>query len=172
MKTRIALFLLILALGVTRSATAQITNDVVATGGGTAGNGSICLKSTIGQSVVGTVVADKGAASQGFWSAIRKQDRAQSDASTSTAGTSNEIVCTPNPFSTSVEISMTVQQAGPVVLTLHDVHGKIVRTLIDAPKQAGAMTFRLDADDLPSGTYFVTMTAGETYTYATLQLIR
>lgn len=62
----------------------------------------------------------------------------------------------PNPFNptTAVELSVAVDQQ--VSVTLHDVLGKEIKTLYTGVMSAhNAVSIRIDADDLPSGTYLV-----------------
>jgi hypothetical protein len=49
---------------------------------------------------------------------------------------------------------------GIVKISVYDVLGKEVKTLVNSFRQAGAYKVKLDAADLASGVYFYRMTAG------------
>jgi hypothetical protein len=48
----------------------------------------------------------------------------------------------------------------PVTLSVLDVRGREVRTLVDGREAAGLHVVRFDAGDLPPGVYFVHLRAG------------
>ncbi len=60
----------------------------------------------------------------------------------------------PNPFSDATDISFTVTIAGYVNLSLIDMSGQVVQTLINQTLASGIYDYRLDARDLAPGTYF------------------
>ncbi len=53
----------------------------------------------------------------------------------------------PNPFNPSTELRFTLAQDGPVRLDVHDLAGRLVRTLVDEPLNAGGHTTRWDGRD-------------------------
>ncbi len=59
----------------------------------------------------------------------------------------------PNPFSGRTTIEYAVARTGPVVLTVYDVLGREVATLVDAVEPAGSHRVAFDARALPSGIY-------------------
>lgn len=66
----------------------------------------------------------------------------------------------PNPFNPMTTIRFGVESRGPVRLVVLDVSGRVVRTLVDGPRAAGAYAARWDGRDgegrqVASGTYFV-----------------
>jgi hypothetical protein len=65
----------------------------------------------------------------------------------------------PNPFNPSTGIEFSLSEAGPVQLTVHDVSGNLVRTLIDGSRDAGIQRVTFDASGLPSGVYLYRLTA-------------
>lgn len=67
----------------------------------------------------------------------------------------------PNPFNPSTVIRYDVPKSGLVSITVYDVLGREVRTLINEFKNAGSYSVELNAGNLQSGTYFYRMTAGE-----------
>lgn len=60
----------------------------------------------------------------------------------------------PNPFNPSTRISFTLPERGHVSLTVHDVSGSIVATLVSEVRAAGTHAVTFQANDLPSGVYF------------------
>jgi hypothetical protein len=59
----------------------------------------------------------------------------------------------PNPFNPSTLISYQLPGAGPVRLTVYDILGREVATLVDGTQQQGAHEARFDAGGLSSGVY-------------------
>ncbi len=59
----------------------------------------------------------------------------------------------PNPFNPSTSISFTLQNAGPVEVTVFDAKGRLVKTLLSGNVSSGTHEVRFDADELPSGLY-------------------
>jgi hypothetical protein len=54
----------------------------------------------------------------------------------------NELACAaPNPFNPTTRIAYSVKEAGPVTITVYDVAGRQVRTLLDTEVEAGANGF-------------------------------
>lgn len=71
----------------------------------------------------------------------------------------------PNPFNPTTHISYSVVNAGTVELTLFNVLGQKVQTLMNEAKQPGDYSFELNAGNLASGVYFYKMTQqGQTLT--------
>ena len=64
----------------------------------------------------------------------------------------------PNPFNPLTKISYGLDMASNVRLSLYDVRGGFVETLINKRINAGTHDFMLDASHLSSGVYFYTMT--------------
>lgn len=66
----------------------------------------------------------------------------------------------PNPFNPSTSIRFNLLQAGPVTLTVYDLFGRAVATLVDGVKPTGSHEVVFDAGHLASGTYHYRLTAG------------
>ncbi len=69
----------------------------------------------------------------------------------------------PNPFNPSTVIRYAVPQAGRVKLTVHDLRGRLVRTLVDAERSAAVHEVTWHGDDaggraMASGTYLLRLT--------------
>lgn len=66
----------------------------------------------------------------------------------------------PNPFNPSTTIRYQVSQPGHVRLTVIDMLGRQVATLIDEYQPAGSHSVRFDGSSLLSGVYFLRLQAG------------
>jgi hypothetical protein len=78
----------------------------------------------------------------------------------------------PNPFNTSTVITFSLPESQPVTITIYDLLGREVRTLIDEHKQAGLNHIAFDASDLASGVYFCRLQAGETVELRRMVLVK
>ncbi len=67
----------------------------------------------------------------------------------------------PNPFKSATDMEYDVATEMPVKLEVCDAAGNTVRVLVDEVKKPGYYHATLDGLDLPSGPYFVRMTAGD-----------
>jgi len=67
----------------------------------------------------------------------------------------------PNPFNAETRIAFEIAHAGDARLDVFDVTGRLIQTLARGPISAGTHEVLFDAHDLPSGTYFARLTAGE-----------
>jgi len=65
----------------------------------------------------------------------------------------------PNPFNSSTTITYGLGKPAPTRLTLYDLSGREVRTLVEGNRQAGIHTVNLIAGDLLSGIFFVRLEA-------------
>jgi hypothetical protein len=66
----------------------------------------------------------------------------------------------PNPFSNKTTIEFQLGEPAAVRLTLWDVSGKRLAVILDQSMSAGQHRYTFSARDLPSGTYFVRLEAG------------
>ena len=78
----------------------------------------------------------------------------------------------PNPFSTSLEISYSLTVQEPIKLSVYDLSGRQVGVLENGIVPEGEYTSVWDAGELPSGCYIVMLRAGETTTTETCVLAR
>ena len=67
----------------------------------------------------------------------------------------------PNPFNPATNIAFSLPEAGSVELTVHDILGREIRTLIDSRMRAGTHTITFDASNLTSGVYMYTLRTGQ-----------
>jgi len=80
--------------------------------------------------------------------------------------------CRPNPFNPSTTIPVELGAASRVTLTVHDLRGRRVRTLVDGELPAGRTEVEFRADGLGSGTYLCTLECGGTRQSRRLVLVR
>jgi hypothetical protein len=71
----------------------------------------------------------------------------------------------PNPFNPTTTIAYSVPAFGTVTLSIYDVHGRLLRILVDEPKEKGRYAAEWDGQieggtEAGSGVYFVRMEAG------------
>ncbi len=67
----------------------------------------------------------------------------------------------PNPLASSATISYGLETTSAVRLVVYDVLGREVAVLEDDVREAGSYEVRFDAADLPAGTYFYRLQAGD-----------
>ena len=83
----------------------------------------------------------------------------------------------PNPFNPRTTLHVQLPASGPVRLTLYNVAGQVVHTLVDTALEAGYHTFYWDGRDqhgrpVTSGVYLYRLTAGEHILVGKMALIR
>jgi hypothetical protein len=66
----------------------------------------------------------------------------------------------PNPFNPTTTIRYSVKEAGMVTLTVYDILGKEIKTLVNETKSPGEYTATFDGSSLSSGVYTYTIRAG------------
>jgi hypothetical protein len=86
-------------------------------------------------------------------------------------------IVAPNPFRGWAEIPFTLPAPALVRLTVHDVQGRIVRTLLRGPQETGEQRVRWDGRDdhgraVSSGLYFVTLAVGDRVETARITVLR
>lgn len=67
----------------------------------------------------------------------------------------------PNPFNPTTQIRFSLGQPVHATLTVYDVMGRVVATLVDQPMSAGTHSAVFNASNLSSGVYIYTLRAGE-----------
>lgn len=89
----------------------------------------------------------------------------------------SEIHAAPNPAFGGTTIHYQVTEAAPVELTVYDMHGRLVSSLVDATMNPGAYEAYWDATGsdgttVPAGVYFFRLTSGEGISTGKLVLVR
>jgi hypothetical protein len=67
----------------------------------------------------------------------------------------------PNPFNAQTQIEFILPEPREIKLTIYDLLGRRVHTVLDEYRQAGVHTVTVDASHLSSGVYFYRLQAGE-----------
>ena len=78
----------------------------------------------------------------------------------------------PNPFNPSTSIRYSIPKASKVILTVFDVLGREVKTLVNAEQAPGQYTVTFNAQDLASGIYFYRLNAGTFTAIKKLMLLK
>lgn len=83
----------------------------------------------------------------------------------------------PNPFNPLTRISFRLERDAQVSLRVYDVHGRLVRTLVDDYLAAGPRVVEWDGNDdqgrpRASGTYYLRLQGGGTYLSRTVNLLK
>jgi len=99
-----------------------------------------------------------GMGHSGVWRRIRPDAVAVDPPSVPGAGAL--LAARPNPFRSQASIRFAVPEAGDARVTVHDVAGKRVATLVDGVRTAGSHEVTFDASTLPAGVYFFRLEAG------------
>ena len=63
----------------------------------------------------------------------------------------------PNPFNPTTTISFTVEETQHIRISVWDLSGQMIATLVDGTRSPGQFDVSFNANTLPSGTYFVRM---------------
>jgi outer membrane protein assembly factor BamB len=67
----------------------------------------------------------------------------------------------PNPFNFTTNIKYIIPQSGRVTLTIQDIMGCVVATLLDRYQEAGSYDVIFQPKDIASGVYFYTLSSGD-----------
>jgi len=67
----------------------------------------------------------------------------------------------PNPFNPVTTISYELPQESDVTLTIYDITGRLVETLVDQKQNGGQYSVQWDASSKSSGVYFYKISTGE-----------
>jgi hypothetical protein len=83
----------------------------------------------------------------------------------------------PNPFNPATKIVFRLERDAQASLRIYDVHGRLVRTLVDSYLAAGQREVQWDGRDdhgraLASGTYFMRLEGGGAYATKTVNLLK
>ena len=69
----------------------------------------------------------------------------------------------PNPFNPSTQITYILPHSNFVTLTVYDLRGRTVQTLVSNFQKTGSHSINFDADHLASGIYFYQLKVGNRY---------
>jgi photosystem II stability/assembly factor-like uncharacterized protein len=78
----------------------------------------------------------------------------------------------PNPFNASTTLRFTLPQTAKVTLAVYDETGRLVKTLLQGNKSAGAYEVNFNAETLASGVYFARLQAGDFHATERMVLVK
>jgi hypothetical protein len=82
------------------------------------------------------------------------------------------IAVSPNPFNPVTTIRYIVPSSGRVLITVYDILGRTVETLVDAPRDAGEYAVRWNAGRRASGVYLCRIRTGTCDQTVKMMLVR
>lgn len=132
-------------------AQADMDRRVLASGGVNAANAVFHVVGTLGQPIVGSVMASHHSTWQGFWYAEARTTSSSPVPGLETASLS----CTPNPIAGPATVNFVIPRSGNVTITMHDLLGRTVQTLESGVRQSGSFSVELDTEGLPGGRYTI-----------------
>jgi len=80
--------------------------------------------------------------------------------------------CYPNPFNPETTVEFTLAEPCQVTITLHNMSGQYVRSIVDSYHISGSHSVVLDGADLASGVYTVSMRAGGFFASQRITLLK
>ncbi len=78
----------------------------------------------------------------------------------------------PNPFNPSTIISFAIPKESHVTITIFNLLGQKVKTLVDQDKQIGTYRVSFNASELSSGIYFYSLKAGDFFEFRKMLLLK
>lgn len=78
----------------------------------------------------------------------------------------------PNPFNPTTSINFTLPREMHANLTVRNIFGQTVAVLLNEHRAAGSYKIEFDASNLPSGTYFYRLSAGDAVRVLKMQLVK
>ena len=78
----------------------------------------------------------------------------------------------PNPFNPATSINYTISDMDHVILSVYNLTGQLIETLVDDQQNAGNYTLVWDAAQLPSGMYFLRMETSNEMFHQKLMLLK
>jgi hypothetical protein len=158
----VILLALVLALVPGLPAVAGVTlhNSVICTGSGEPANASNSLWCTLGQPALGTMSNSTFTTETGFWYPPIGIWSGLEEVRPDVVARYWFGPGLPNPFKAATTIRFSVPKQSHVSVTLYDVTGRQVRTLLDEEVEPGHHRLALDGTGLASGVYFCQMVSG------------
>ncbi len=77
----------------------------------------------------------------------------------------------PNPASSSATLDITMASAGEVLISVYDVHGKLVKSFV-VNAESGQFTYRISLEDMAAGMYNVMVSTGTDVQSTKLAVVR
>jgi len=155
----------------------KLCTSVLSEGGRGASSTNFKAITTIGQpSSIGEVADSSYIGYYGFWHEIFAQEVGIKDRTVSAASNlPKEFSLSqnfPNPFNPITQIKYALPQDCDVKLTIYNILGRKVASLVDGKQRTGYKTIRWDAGSFSSGIYFYRLQAGDFVQTRKMVLIR
>ncbi|MGH1363740.1 MAG: T9SS type A sorting domain-containing protein [Calditrichia bacterium] len=131
-----------------------LRNSVVGSGYTQSNDSSTLLRGTLGQTAVFTVSDSATTVAQGYWYQISRDIVTGIEDQNLLPAEFELKQNYPNPFNPSTTILFSLPQAAEVQLTIYNVLGQEVGTLVDENLSAGTYEVRFEARGLAAGLYF------------------
>ncbi len=149
-----------IALGATAPLEKELKRKVITSGGKRASRSGREVLLTLGQPATGTASDGQITVRHGFLSKERKGPATAVEDPTPTLPKSYRLDQNhPNPFNPRTTISYALPADGHVLLSLYDVRGRRVATLVNQTQSAGEHSLVFAPADLASGVYFYQLKA-------------
>ncbi len=140
-----------------------LLNSVMGGGGGSVTGRGTLLVGTVGQYAVGTVAGSGYSLMSGIghdvhgvlWTEVLEDDQVSPIPKQCTLEQNF-----PNPFNPTTTIRFALSARAMVDLSVYNILGQSVETLVNGDLDPGLYNVTLDATSLPTGVYFYRMTAG------------
>ncbi len=128
--------------------------------GNAATDGQSLVSGTIGQTLIGRVMAGNSLVGEGFWYLVPLRPIAAAPTAPIVTGAGMALHQNfPNPFSANTSITFDLPSSTNVSLKVFDALGNEVRTLVDGIRPMGRSTVILNAEHLESGQYLARLVA-------------
>ncbi len=138
----------------------QLAKKVIASGGHVATSTNYGVRGTAGQAAIGTAATTTISGAFGYWYNTGEVVTATEPGGSVPLRFDLEQNF-PNPFNPTTTIRFSLAKSGAVDLTVYDVRGRAVVTLIDETLSAGSHRIIVDATDFPSGVYWYRLTSND-----------
>jgi hypothetical protein len=140
--------------------------SVVAGGGGDMAGSNYKCGATVGQTAAGPITGSNYWALIGFWQTEGQTGVREAQWSSGQVLKTRLYQPQPNPFRTHLAVRYSLAAEGRVLLRVHDLTGRVVRTLADNVMRPGRYSLSWSGTDdrgreLARGVYFCRFTAGD-----------
>lgn len=169
----ILLFGLCLAFQLPLSAQYNIPSSVLGNGGSPMCSSNYQINGTLGQCLIGIYSGTSDKLYAGFWNTLKSIITGINDEPGMNLSYDYHLGQNfPNPFNSRTTIVYEMPHDSYINLSIFNVLGEHVVTLVNEKKQAGQYTVEWDASNFLSGTYFCRLITGNNSETSVLQLLR
>ncbi|TAL70833.1 MAG: T9SS type A sorting domain-containing protein [Bacteroidetes bacterium] len=167
------LFILFIASQMELTAQYTIPSSVLGNGGTLITGGANNINGTVGQPLIDISTGTTNKVLSGFWNTIIINATGINDETGNNLFSEEHLGQNyPNPFNTSTTISYDITRISRVNLSIFNVLGEKVVTLVNETKQTGNYTMDWDATNFQSGTYFCRLEIDDRAETSVLNLFR